>query len=137
VIWKGKLILLGVVVVGGMYWFAPQLGDDSRGLEAGLPDRDAGLACELVTKEGALLLDVRTAKEFSEVRLPGAKHIWVEDLKKRLDEVDRYTGGERDKPIVVYCARGGRASEAKKILLEAGYGRVTNLGGLSDWKDCE
>ena len=87
-IWKGKLILLGVLVVGGMYWFAPQFGDDSRGLEAGLPDRDARLACELVTKEGALLLDVRTAKEFSEGRLPGAKHIWVENLKKRLDEVD-------------------------------------------------
>ena len=127
----GKLILLGVLVLGGIYWFAPW--DLSRGQEAGLPDRDPGLACEWVTREGALLLDVRTAKEFSEVRLPGAKHIWVEDLKKRPDEVDRYTGGDRGKPIVVYCAKGGRAGRAKEILLEAGYSRVTNLGGLSDW----
>jgi rhodanese-related sulfurtransferase len=33
----------------------------------------------------------------------------------------------------VYCQSGGRAGQAKGILVDAGYGQVTNLGGISDW----
>jgi rhodanese-related sulfurtransferase/lysophospholipase L1-like esterase len=102
-----------------------------------LPDRDPLLACELVRNEDALLLDVRTWWEYSVYRIPGARNIWVGDLPKRLDEVNQALGGNRDKPIVVYCTKGMRASKAKEILWEAGFGRVTNLGGISDWRNCD
>ena len=102
-----------------------------------LPDRDPELACDLVKYEDALLLDVRTWWEFSLYRLPGAKNIWVGDLYKRLNEVSEALGGEKNRAIVVYCTKGVRAEKAKQILMEAGYTRVTNLGGLSDWKDCD
>jgi len=105
--------------------------------ESGLPDRDPGLACELVNNEDALLLDVRTWWEYTVYRLPGSRNIWVSELSDRLDEVTEALEGEMDKPIVVYCSKGVRAAEAKKILLEAGFLRVTNLGGVSDWKACE
>ena len=102
-----------------------------------LPDRDPQLACELVKHEDALLLDVRTWWEFAAYRLSGARNIWVEDLSKRLDEVAEAVGGRKDKAIVVYCTKGLRAEQAKKILQDAGFSRVTNLGGISDWRDCE
>lgn len=105
--------------------------------ERGLPDRDPGLACELVKNEDALLLDVRTWWEYTVYRLPDSKNIWVSELSERLDEVAEALEGEKNKPIVVYCSKGVRAAEAKKILLEAGFSRVTNLGGVSDWKACD
>lgn len=126
--WPGSLFLL--MCLGSF-------GSQILAQDGELPDGDPKLACELVKHDGALLLDVRTWWEYSLYRLPGAKNIWVEDLSKRLDEVEEALGGRRDKAIVVYCTRGVRAGVAKKILQEAGFSRITNLGGISDWKDCD
>jgi len=117
-----------------LFWIA---GSQVLAEDMLLPDRDPQLACELVKHEDALLLDVRSWWEYSLYRFPGAKNISVGDLSERLDEVTQALGGSKEKPIVVYCARGVRASTAKKILQEAGFSRVTNLGGISDWKDCD
>jgi rhodanese-related sulfurtransferase len=90
-----------------------------------------------VKYQDALLLDVRTWWEFSLYRLPGATNIWVEELGERLEEISRALEGKKDRPIVVYCTKGVRAGKAKEILQQAGFTRITNLGGISDWKDCD
>lgn len=74
---------------------------------------------------GATILDVRTAEEYGEVRYPGAINIPVDALPKRLDSV-----GPKDKPVIVYCASGGRSSLAATILKRAGFTDVTNAGGI-------
>lgn len=102
-------------------------------VEGGLPDRDPDLAYRLVTEEGAILLDVRTPQEFRQDGLPQARNIWVEELPRKLDQIDALAEGDKGKPIVVYCTVGGRAARAKQILLRAGYRQVSNLGGVSDW----
>lgn len=99
---------------------------------ASLPDRDAALAHRLVD-EGAVLLDVRTEKEFDERHLEGATNISHKELPDRLSEIDAATGGDKSKPIVLYCGSGHRAGIAKEALVEAGYTQVTNLGGIDDW----
>ncbi|MCA9625426.1 MAG: rhodanese-like domain-containing protein [Myxococcales bacterium] len=99
---------------------------------AGLPDRDPALAKKLVG-EGALLLDVRTQEEWDQGHLEGATLIPIDELPKRLAEIDEAQGGDKDKPIVVYCRSGGRAGRAKQMLLDAGHHQVTNLGGMTDW----
>jgi rhodanese-related sulfurtransferase len=99
----------------------------------GLPDHDPELAYRLVNQEHALLLDVRTSREYLAGHVPGAKNIDVQELPDRLNEVEALVGGKKDRPIVVYCTRGVRAAQAKRILLKAGYEKVTNLGGLYDW----
>jgi rhodanese-related sulfurtransferase len=98
----------------------------------GLADHDPALAHKLVS-EGAVLLDVRNADEFSARHLPGAVNIPVGDLEGRLDEVKKLAGGDDRKPIVVYCASGNRAGRAKKTLGAAGFEQVTNLGSIDDW----
>ena len=98
-----------------------------------LPDRDPALARRLVKDEHALLLDVRTLEEWNAGHLEGAAHVPVDELQSRLPELSRLTGGDKQKPIVTYCRTGGRAGRAKKLLQEAGYQRVTNLGGMQDW----
>ena len=39
------------------------------------------------------------------------------------------------KNVIVYCAGGGRAALAGKLLKEMGYQKVYNLGGFKDWAE--
>ncbi len=100
--------------------------------KAGLDDHDPVLAHRLVS-EGALLLDVRTPSEYADRHLQGAVNVPVDNLQSRSEDLAKLTGGDKKKAIVVYCAAGRRAARAKKLLLDEGYERVTNLGGIDDW----
>jgi rhodanese-related sulfurtransferase len=39
----------------------------------------------------------------------------------------------KDRPIILYCAGGGRAALAGKTLRDLGFTDVRNLGGFKDW----
>ena len=108
----------------------------SAAAPGGLPDRDPRLACALVREQAALLLDVRSPAEFEAGHLEGAVNIPHDQLGGRLDEVLRLTGGDRSRPIVAYCRSGRRSGLAKATLGEAGFSRVSNLGGIGDWTGC-
>lgn len=76
---------------------------------------------------GATIVDVRTKEEFDEEHFPNALNIPVDKIQQRLAEF-----GEKNKPLVVYCASGARSAYAKKLLTSAGYTDVINAGGLDD-----
>lgn len=76
---------------------------------------------------GAAIIDVRSPDEFADGAYPGAKNIPVNVLPHRLADV-----GAKDKPVVVYCASGGRSAVAQQILKASGFTDVTNAGGLGD-----
>ena len=76
---------------------------------------------------GALVIDVRTPGEYGSGHYKGATNIPVNDLAARLSEI-----GDRQKPIVVYCASGARSGQAAKILVAAGFRDVTNAGRLGN-----
>jgi phage shock protein E len=78
-------------------------------------------------KAGALVFDVRTTDEFEEEHFPNALNIPVGQIQQRIAEF-----GEKNSPIVLYCASGARSAYAAKLLRSAGYTDVTNAGGLSD-----
>lgn len=69
-----------------------------------------------------LVLDVRTADEFAEDHLPGAKHIPVDGLRSHLGELPK------DRSIVTYCRVGQRGYLAARVLLQHGF-QVRNLSG--------
>lgn len=83
---------------------------------------------------GATVIDVRTSEEFADDHLPTATNIPVQELSGRLADVSKLVGGDKSKPIVVYCGTGNRASKAKRALEDAGYTNVVNGGGLDDLK---
>ncbi|MCG7518879.1 rhodanese-like domain-containing protein [Ruegeria sp. Ofav3-42] len=86
--------------------------------------------------QGALLLDVRDAVELQQTgRAKGAHHIPRGMLEFRADGALRSHDPElrKERPIVLYCAAGGRAALAGKLLKDMGYEQVFNLGGLGDW----
>ncbi len=97
-----------------------------------LPDGDSKLAHRLVD-QGALLLDVRTEAEFQEQSLANSLLVPHDQVGSRIAEIVAAVGGDKHKPIVVFCRRGGRAATAKQVLLANGFTEVTNLGGIGDW----
>lgn len=76
--------------------------------------------------EGAYIIDVRSSMEHSMGSYPGAVNIPVAEIANSLNSIPN------DKPIVLFCASGGRSASARDILLRSGFADVTNAGGLSD-----
>lgn len=74
-------------------------------------------------RSGVMLLDVRTAEEFSFGSLPGAVNIPLDDLRERMQELPK------DKEIIVFCAVGLRGYLAQRILRGHEYTAVRNLIG--------
>ena len=86
--------------------------------------------------QGALLLDIRDAVELRAAgRARGAHHVPRGMLEFRADPDSPYADPEfrRDRPVVLFCASGGRAWLAGKTLKDMGYARVFNVGGFKDW----
>ena len=76
---------------------------------------------------GALIVDVRTTGEFQSGSYPGAMNIPLDTVPSRLAEF-----GDKSKPVIVFCAAGGRSSQAKAILESSGFTKVFNAGGVND-----
>lgn len=85
------------------------------------------LLARKAVKEGALLLDVRTPKEYKERHIKGANNLPIDILDKV------YTYLPRDKPIVVYCRTGSRSEVAAKFLREQGW-TVYDVATQEDWE---
>lgn len=79
-------------------------------------------------KEKHVLLDVRTSEEVRGGKIPGAKHIALQVLEQRLNELPK------DQPIVVYCRSGNRSRTAADILARAGFTQLYDLGGIMQWQ---
>jgi rhodanese-related sulfurtransferase len=89
----------------------------------------AGSAAEqLAGPEAPGLVDVRTAREWSEVHIAGAVNLPLSQLPERLGELPA------NQPLIVHCASGYRSSIATSLLRREGFMRVANLvGGLAGW----
>jgi rhodanese-related sulfurtransferase len=79
-------------------------------------------------QQGVFFLDVRTAEEWDQVRIPNTTLIPLDELASRLDELPR------DREIVVVCRSGNRSAQARDTLLAAGFPSVTSMaGGITQW----
>ena len=79
---------------------------------------------ELNERKGAMqIVDVRGPGEWKKGHVPGARHIFVPELQKRISELDR------NKPTAVYCGSGYRSSIASSILKADGFDDLWNVPG--------
>ena len=62
-------------------------------------------------EKDAIVLDVRTDREYQSGAIKKAKHIPLDDLRNHVDELKKL-----NKPIIVYCASGVRSGKAAKFL---------------------
>ena len=85
---------------------------------------------ELIEKGKGLLLDVRTPEEFNKGHIKDAKIInyYDEDFDAQIEKLDK------DKPVYVYCAAGGRSGKTMNLMKEKGFKEVYNLlSGYGAW----
>jgi len=75
------------------------------------------------------ILDVRQPKEYEAGHLPGAIFIPLAELPSRVSELDK------NKPLITYCAVGGRSRAAAQFLAGQDFKEVYNLvGGIKSWQ---
>jgi phage shock protein E len=74
-----------------------------------------------LVEEGALLLDVRSTREFANGHIPGSLNISLDTLGNKLGQLK-----DKEQPIITYCASGLRSASAKAILKSKGYKEVHN-----------
>ncbi len=80
--------------------------------------------------EKLTVLDVRTDSEWKEGHIKGARHIYLGELKDKLDKLPG-----NDETIFCICGGGHRSSIAASILQAAGFEMVYNVyGGMNSWK---
>ena len=78
--------------------------------------------------ENAVLLDVREPDEYAQGHLPGSTNLPLSVIANRLEELP-----DKEAPVFVYCQSGRRSGKAERILKEAGFTNVTNVGGIMSY----
>jgi rhodanese-related sulfurtransferase len=105
---------------------------------AAVPKISPEKAREIIAKGNALVVDVRDTPEVqASGKIAGAVHVSRGLLEFRADPdlPSHDKSFSKGKDVIVYCASGGRAALAGKLLKDLGYERVYNLGGFKDWAD--
>jgi rhodanese-related sulfurtransferase len=91
---------------------------------------DPARATQMLNREHASLIDIRTPEEFAKGHVAQAKNIPLDQLASRPGDA-----GSKDKPVIVMCANGQRSAKAAAQLRTAGFTNVVNLvGGLGAWQ---
>lgn len=77
------------------------------------------------------LVDVRTPEEFQSGFIAGAVNLNIQDA----DFVKKIVLLDKSRPVLVYCAVGGRSAKAANEFLKLGFPKVYDLkGGMTAWK---
>lgn len=93
-------------------------------------------AQSMIASGQAIVVDVRDAPEVEKSgKVAGAIHISRGMLEFRADPESPYHDKHlrRDRPVILYCASGGRSALSAKVLKDLGYEQVYNLGAFKDW----
>ena len=84
-----------------------------------------------LANSGALLIDVRDAKDYEAGHIIEARHIPAAEIANRAESLKKY----KEKPVIVYCEAGTASAGAAKALRASGFNKVVTLsGGLNSWR---
>lgn len=77
------------------------------------------------------LIDVRTPGEFTSSHIPGSYNVPLDLLREHHEELT----AQHDDPVVLVCASGARAEQARALLETAGLDRLSVLrSGITGWE---
>ncbi len=91
-----------------------------------VPSVDVPQARQLLD-DGAALLDVRRDDEWRSGHVPDARHIPLDQLPTRADELPT------DRRVVAVCRSGARSARATQFLRQVGLDVVNLEGGMQAW----
>ncbi|MFD0975330.1 rhodanese-like domain-containing protein [Salinimicrobium gaetbulicola] len=79
-------------------------------------------------KNGGVIIDVRTKKEYTSGHIKGSKNIPLNSLSNNLKKLNKH------QTVITCCASGMRSASAKSILQANGFTDVYNGGG---WRNLQ
>jgi rhodanese-related sulfurtransferase len=122
---RNNLLLIVVALVSGGMLLWPLFRRSAGG-----PWVNTAEATHLINREDAMVVDVREPAEYGAGHILGAKNVPLSRVGDAAELAKR-----REKPLIVYCDSGDRASKALALLKKQGFSRVVNLsGGLGGWQ---
>jgi len=79
--------------------------------------------------QSVFIVDVRTKEEYDQGHIPSAMLLPNTELGKQA----AVSLPDKDATILVYCRSGNRSKSASLELLQMGYSKVYDFGGIIDW----
>lgn len=87
---------------------------------------------QMLNRDTARLLDIRTDKEFEQGYILGTKHIPLGLLESRVNELSEH----KDSDWIIVCQNGMRSGQAGNILRKQGFSKLHALsGGIGAWQN--
>lgn len=124
---RQNYLLLAVALVSGTLLVWPYLRRFTGG-----PWVTPAQATLLINREDGAIIDVREPAEYAAGHALGAKNVPM----PRIASAGADLAKRKDKPVIVYCETGERASKAAAALKQQGYTRVASLsGGMKAWRE--
>ena len=121
-----SLAMAFVVILATLLWTLWQ--SFGRGGMKKLSPMDA---TQLINREDAVVLDVRSDGEFSQGHIVNAVNIPQKSVQEQLSKLNKYRG----RPIITACRNGQTAGGVGSTLRKNGFEQVYNLaGGLIAWE---
>ena len=109
------------------------IGGELKRRMSGVRDVAPGEATRLLNHENAIMIDMRSDRDFRDGHIVNAVHAPAEnsDMSARLDKY-------RDRPLIVYCRSGQRSMPVCSKLRKQGFEKVYNLkGGVLGWQQAD
>lgn len=122
-----NLFTVSIALISGYMLFWSYFGNRILGIK----EVDTAQAMNLINREDAFLLDVREQTEYDGGHIINSRLIPAGKLKERVGELEKY----RDKPIIVVCRSGNRATPIASWLGKQGFAKTYLLtGGVLAWQ---
>ena len=109
------------------------IGGELKRRLSGVRDVVPGEATRLLNHENAIMIDMRSDRDFRDGHIVNAVHAPADnsDISARLDKY-------RDRPLIVYCRSGQRSMPVCSKLRKQGFEKVYNLkGGVLGWQQAD
>ena len=124
-----KKIILLLILLLAFYLF----GCSSSSKDNGYRQISMDEAISIMDEEtGYIILDVRTAEEYSSGHIPDAINIPNESIDANSSE-EITALPDKEQMILVYCRCGNRSKQASQKLAALGYTNIVEFGGINSW----
>ena len=87
---------------------------------------------QIISDKKAMILDVRTPKEFQISRIPNSNNIDFYNPKIFMNEIEKL---DKEVSYYIYCRTGVRSANSCILMNELGFKKTYNLiGGIVQWE---
>lgn len=120
-------LLIAVIVIAILGLLLPMINDRRYG-----PEVTPAQATTLINRQGAQIIDVRKASDFSKGHISNSKNIPADRIQHALGKLDK------ERPVVLVDRTGNGARPIARLLRGVGFKQVVILeGGILAWQQAK